>query len=190
MRPNIELDLTRFSPDLEERLAIITPVCMGHTVLSESEKADGLRLSWPTSGDRRRAVIGDSFLPTISRPPGNQIEMVHVSYEDFEMQYRFNKGGANAAVVHDSEAMVHRAEPVLHFPMLWDNVKMEAKEQELLQYCRSTINPLGSMYFCLQSQSNKLPSSPWPYTAMTRPIWPMCSSVWPLQTIRCLLEPS
>lgn len=73
---------------------------------SQSRQGPSLRLSWPTAGDRRRAVVGKSPLPNAaSRNPhahAGDTHIVQVSPEDMEMHYYLSHPAPNGNTSQDN----------------------------------------------------------------------------------------
>ncbi|KAI1660861.1 fungal-specific transcription factor domain-containing protein [Daldinia decipiens] len=101
-----------------------------------NSKGSGLQLSWPNSSDGRRAVVGKSpshtppyASPQNDGPHSSDARIAHVSYTDFEMHYRIANPVANGSI-----------QPILHIPLAWNPLKLEAGDTSLFQYFQYTAS--------------------------------------------------
>ncbi|KAL4875385.1 fungal-specific transcription factor domain-containing protein [Aspergillus karnatakaensis] len=80
----------------------------------------GLRLSWPRSDDRRRAVVCNSAPPS----PGqvSNARFIHTSHWDIELHYRL------------TGSPLVRNVSLLSVPVSWSPSKLQALDSDLLQY--------------------------------------------------------
>ncbi|SPO01863.1 uncharacterized protein DNG_04536 [Cephalotrichum gorgonifer] len=121
-------------------------------------RGPGIRLSWPSRTNTRRAISAKppSYAPSREREPcrNPDTHMVHLSYRDVEMHYhsaRADQTGespAGAAAKSDvgtsrwhvsvANSNLDYAPPVLQPALAWNPVDLEVGHKDLLQYCALT----------------------------------------------------
>jgi hypothetical protein len=98
-RPGLTIMMLKFTEvDVPHRTA---PAWGGRRSHYPKLRGPGLRLSWPNTGDARRAIVGKSPSQLVKRgskdPSGNahDTRIVHVSHRDVEMHYHFTSSVPN-----------------------------------------------------------------------------------------------
>ena len=105
-----------------------------------------LRLSWPRNGDSRRAMVGPAPTSWQDTQAAGELQWVCTSFRDIEVYHYLLQSAptstSNAATFTDSLVFNARGreapQPVLSIPISWMPVKLDTKEMDLFQYCKST----------------------------------------------------
>ncbi|RYC64325.1 hypothetical protein CHU98_g1869 [Xylaria longipes] len=110
----------------------LTTITSGNTTRKKRQSHDhdhGLRLSWPSANDTRRALVAKS--PS-SRKVGfghvymSEARFIHMSSYDVEMHQVFKNSQSNA--------------PPLRVPLDWNPHKLQVKDKDLLEYFKRSAS--------------------------------------------------
>ncbi|KAI1125339.1 hypothetical protein F5Y10DRAFT_247203 [Nemania abortiva] len=92
----------------------------------------GLRLSWPSANDTRRAVVAQSPSPAVSSKAGvehvctSEARFIHTSSCDVEMHQLFKNSQPNG----NGRSVA----PPLRVPLDWNPHRLDVKDKDLLEY--------------------------------------------------------
>ncbi|KAF2870606.1 fungal-specific transcription factor domain-containing protein [Massariosphaeria phaeospora] len=103
-----------------------TPTCLQCARTKRKCRGYGLRLSWPSQGDTRRAVVGKSPVQKSEARAFSNARLVHMFSWNVEMYYSMTKASCNGDIAFIL--------PILHIPLPWDPSTFEVGDEHLLQY--------------------------------------------------------
>jgi hypothetical protein len=123
----------------------ILPTCLQCSRSKRICKGYGIRLSWPSANDGRRAVVLKEGLQRAQSRPIADSRLVHMSSWDIEMHWHVTASTPNSKpVIHLAMELfrgrrltlaIAYIRPLLLVPMQWNPATLKVGDKDLLEYC-------------------------------------------------------